>query len=442
MVQYVLRIKGFIEEDLWKVKIKRLPKYKAFLYRQIRIWVIAISEFGKDKCAEKASALTYFSLLSVVPVVAMAFGIATIFGLEKYLKDELARYFSGQEAVLDYTLQFADKMLSTSSGGVISGISAVFLIYAVARLFNSIEVAFNDVWDTKKGRSLKRMITDYMSVILLGPIILILSSSATVYITTSVENLAESFSLLGFLKPIILFAINLIPYSLIWFLLFLLYIIFPNTSVKIKSALIAGILAGTAYQLTQWGWINGQVYLSRYSVIYGSFAALPLFLIWLQLSWMIILFGAEFSFAVQNVETWAYDNEKLQMNHRTKRKMTLLVMRDIVKAFLEKERAVSFEELCVQLSIPRRFVRDIIEDLLEGKLITQVVSDDEEECFQPALDANKISIFTIYSRLDEKGLDNLPHEEENEGYDIVNDAVIALDQAIINSPSNKLVKDL
>eukprot|EP01136_Pigoraptor_vietnamica_P006856 Opistho-1_new@40302 len=159
----------FFKETVWNTPLNSLPKWQAFLYRQIRIWLITLSEYESDKCAEKASALTYFSLLSVVPVVAMAFGIATIFSLDNYLKAELEKYFAGQQEVLEYTLDFADRMLSNSNGGVISGISAVFLIYAVARLLNNIEMTFNDVWNTKRGRSFKRKVTDYMSVIFLGP---------------------------------------------------------------------------------------------------------------------------------------------------------------------------------------------------------------------------------------------------------------------------------
>ena len=281
---YIQNIQQFIEEDLWKIKIKTLPKRKAFLFQQLRIWVITISEFNKDKCGEKASALTYFSLISFVPVIAMAFGIAQSFGLDDYLERELQNYFNGQDDVYIFVKGFSDKMLANTSGGVITGISTVFLFYAVGRLLNNIEMSFNSIWNTKKGRTLKRKVTDYMSVILLGPIILIMSSSATVYITTSIESLTESISFIGFFKPVILFLIKLIPYTLIWFLLFLFYLVFPNTTVKLKPALIAGILAGTVYQIVQLLWVKGQVYLTTYSVVYGTFAALPLFLIWLQLS--------------------------------------------------------------------------------------------------------------------------------------------------------------
>lgn len=439
---YIQKVRKFLQHDLWVVKINTLTSWKAIVYRVIRVWTIAISEFSKDKCGDKASALTYFSLLSVVPVLAMAFGIATIFGLEKFLKRELTNYFAGQQEVLNFALDFADNMLSTSSGGIISGISAVFLIYAVVRLLSNIEAAFNDVWDTQRGRTLKRKITDYMSVILLGPIILILSSSATAYIATSIENLTESIELLGFFKPVILFLIKLIPYTLIWFLLFLMYVVFPNTSVKIRPALIAGVLAGTAYQLTQFAWIEGQVYLSRYSVIYGSLAILPLFMIWLQLSWTIILFGAEFSFALQNVRNWSYDSQDLEITKKAKRRLTLLIMKTIIREFAEKDEPLSFDSLCKQITLPRRFVKEIVRDLELAKLILRVDTVEDEELYVPGLDINKIDVFTVFDALENRGLNNLPQQEKNEGYQEISEVITNLDKSIKESPANRLLKDL
>lgn len=439
---YIRKTRQFIEEDLWKIKIKNLPKGKAFLFQQLRVVVITISEFTKDKCGEKASALTYFSLISFVPVIAMAFGIAQSFGLEKYLETELQSYLSGQDDVYVFVKGFSDRMLANTSGGVITGISTVFLFYAVARLLNNIEMAFNSIWNTKKGRTLKRKVTDYMSVILLGPIILIMSSSATVYITTSIESLTESISLLGFFKPVILFFIKLIPYTLIWFLLFLFYLVFPNTTVKIKPALIAGILAGTVYQITQLLWVKGQVYLTTYSVVYGTFAALPLFLIWLQLSWTILLLGAELAFAVQSVGTWAYDNEKLTLNLKTKRKMTLLVLRKIVKHFQTQDDAISFEQLCEELEVPRRFIREVLEDLVDSKLIRRLNNEAEEEMLIPGMDINKMDVYTVYDRLQDLGMDSLPQAYQNEGFKEIEHIIEDIDESFRSAQSNKKIVNL
>ena len=441
MINKLKELQKFLHEDLWKIKVSSLPRGKAFLYRQLRILIITFSEFEKDKCSEKASALTYFSLLSVVPVVAMAYGISTAFGMEEYLMDELALYLSGQGEVLDYIMTFSNKMLSTASGGLISGISLVFLIYAVVRLLNNIEVAFNDIWATEKGRSLKRKLTDYMSVIFLGPIILILSGTVTVFVTSQMESFTQNMNILNFVKPGILFLIRLIPYSLVWFLLFLVYIVFPNAPVKIKAALLAGIIAGSFYQLLQLGWIEGQVFLSKYNAIYGTFAALPLFLIWLQLSWMILLFGAELAFAIQNVTTWAYDNEDLNINLRTRRKLTLLIMKHVIHDFDRKEGPVSFDKLTTDLVIPHRFVRETVNDLEKAGLLVRVKNDDEE-LYVPGMDINKIDIAMVISKLEIMGLDNLPQQHQNKEFAAIDRTITAISEAIQKAPANKLLKEL
>ena len=220
--QYFSAIRKFIEIDLWKVKISTLPRPKAILYQQLRVWIIAFAEFKKDKIIDKASALTYFSLLSIVPVIAMAFGIAKGFGLEDRLEAELdSLLFGGQTDVLDQVLEFSKKMLVEADGGVISGISFLFLLYAVLRLMFNIELAFNDIWDTK-SRSWQRKVSDYISIVLLGPLFVILSSSATVFVTSAVQTLSRDIEILGVLQPAILFALKFTPYVIISILLMLL----------------------------------------------------------------------------------------------------------------------------------------------------------------------------------------------------------------------------
>lgn len=440
----IAEIKTFFSDTVWNTPLNSLPKGEAFLYRQIRIWMIAFSEFGKDKCVQKASALTYFSLLSIVPVFAMAFGIAQMFGLKEYVQAELTKYLSGQEDVLKKVSDFAENMLSEAGGGIISGISAVFLIYAVAKLLNNIEGAFNHVWNTKEGRSIKRKVTDYMAVIFLGPLILILSSSATVFITNSLQSFTDSLSILGFFQPAIFYLLKLIPYTLIWLLLFLLYLIFPNVSVKVKPALLAALLAGIAYQLTQLAWIKGQVFLSSYSTIYGGFAALPLFLIWLNLSWMILLFGAEFAFAVQNSSTLTYRDNDMKLSRKLKKRLLLIILHKIIKEFCASDKPVSFSLLSKKLYVPSRFVHLAFEDLEAAGLISRVKRDKDEpyEFYQPAMDVSKVDVHAVLGRLDLIGVESLNKLDENEAYNEIDEALNSIESYGKTSGGNKLLRDL
>lgn len=434
----IKRIRQFLEVDIWNVKISTLPKWTAIWYQQLRILIISVLEFGKDRASETASALTYFSALSVVPLLAMAFGIAQGFGLEKFLTEELTHFFgSGQSEVLEKALEFSKKMLETANGGVITGISFVFLIYAVLRLLNNIEVAFNQIWGAK-SRSWQRKLSDYLAIIIIGPIFVILAGSVTAFAVTQLDQLAVEIEILGYLKPLIRFS----RYVLIWILLTLLYLIFPNTQVKIMPALIAGVIAGTAYQLTQIGWIEAQVFLSKYNAIYGSFAALPLFLIWLQLSWTIILFGAEYAYARQNANSWSYNSRKMKPSHTHKWQITLLVLKHIVTNFKEGKPPLNLSEISAMVQIPYRFIRDVCLDLVEAGILTPVATEDDIEAYLPTQDVNVLNLYTVMQKVNALGFNDLKDAENDETFLEIQGLMQELDDHMKQVTANKMVSQL
>ena len=428
----------FLEIDIWRTSLSTLPKFKAFVYKIIRIILLAVKGFNRDECAVQASALTFLSILSVVPVLAMAFGVSKGFGLEKSLQKYVLESFSGQEEIMTQFMEFAQKMLDSTKGGLIAGIGLIILIYTVMSLLHNIEVTLDKIWEIRKHRTFVRKLTDYLAIILIGPILVILSSSATVFISTQIVYLTEQISLLGAVQPLILFGIKLIPYTLIWLLFTLTYIILPNTRVSLKSGIIAGIIAGTLYQLVQWGYINFQVGVSRYNAIYGSFAAVPLFLIWMRLSWLIVLLGAEISFAHQNVDKYQFDNDTLQMSPRHKRLIALLVVKQIIKCFENGDPPPDSDSMARELEVPVRFINIIIRELLEAKIISEIVSSEEESRFQPAIDIHKITVQYVIDKLETKGLNNVC-VAQTEDQEKINATLMALEQEITNSKSNKLL---
>ncbi len=433
----VQSIRKFLEVDIWNVKISTLPKWTAIWYQQLRVLIITISEFGKDRGSETASALTYFSVLSLVPVLAMVFGIAQGFGLEQFLTEELNRFFGeSQGTVLQTALEFAKNMIANANGGIITGISFVFLIYAVLRLLNNIEVAFNQIWQTT-SRSWQRKLSDYLAIIIIGPLFIILSGSVTALVATQFDQLASQYEILAYLKPLISFS----RYILIWVLFTLLYLIFPNARVKIFPALIAGVVAGTAYELVQIGWIKAQVFLSNYNVIYGGFALLPLFLIWLQLSWTIVLFGSEFAFATQNANVWHYESNRMRLSTRHHHKVTLLILRHIVKNFELGGAPLTLSELSSIVQIPYRFIRDICLELEQAGVLNQISGEEGSEAFQPAMDISGLDIFTVLRKMDTVGFNQLKNDEDDHFQEI--DRLFAeLDEKLKASTSNKLIKQL
>jgi len=416
-----------------------LSKSKAFLYRIIRIILLSARGFERDECAVQASALTFLSILSVVPILAMAFGISKGFGFEKNLKTYVTESLAGHEEVMSQSFEYAQKILDSAKGGLIAGIGMVILLYTIMKLLHNIEVSFDKIWEIRKHRTFVRKITDYLAIIMIAPILVILSSSATVFISTEIQYLTEQISLLGMVQPLILFGIKLIPYTLIWLLFTLTYIIMPNTRVTLKSGIIAGIIAGTAYQLLQWGYINFQVGVSRYNAIYGSFAAFPLFLIWMQLSWLIVLLGAEISFAHQNCDKYQFDNESLRLSSRFKKIIALLIIKKLIKSFEDGGGPVLIDQIAREIEVPIRFVNQIKDELLDAGIISELsVGADSDPGYLPAIDIHKIDIQMIMNKLDNRGLDNW-RAVKSPDLEKITASLDAIDIDLKQSKSNKLL---
>ncbi len=279
LMSRVGKLRGYLEADIWRVRARELPGKKSFLIRQIRIFLLAFRGFREDKCQLRASALTFYSLLSVVPILAMAFGVSKGFGMDKLLEERILERFQEQQEVASRLIAFATSFLENTKGGIIAGVGVALLFWTIVKVLGNIEQSFNDIWGVKQGRTLARKFTDYLSLMLIAPLLFIMSGSVTVLITSEVTAIMEKISILGAVGPLIFTLLKLLPYMMIWLLFTVLYMMMPNTRVKFRSALFGGVIAGTIYQLVQWVYINFQIGVSSYGAIYGSFAALPLLLV-------------------------------------------------------------------------------------------------------------------------------------------------------------------
>jgi membrane protein len=441
-MKYIRRFLQFIKSEVWLLETSQYHPVAGFLIRQLRIILIAIKGFKDHRIQLRASALTFYSLLSIVPVAAMVFGIAKGFGFKTRLENELNKMISEREEladVLTYVQEFANSMLENINGGVIAGVGVVFLFWSVMKLLGNIENSFNVIWQIRKSRSFTRKFSDYLSMMLIAPILFFLSSTITVYL----GNIAGSESIIGEnLGPLLMVVVKLMPYLLIFLLFTLLYVIMPNTKVQFKYALNAGFIAGIIFQITQFVYIYFQVGVGRFGAIYGSFVALPLFLFWLQLSWLIVLLGAEMSFAYQNLEKYEFESEVFSISQKNRRILTFLLMHTIVKRFQTGEKPNTAAELSHALGIPVRMVREIIYDLIEANLLVEATTDSvRENAYLPAIDINLISVGLLFERLELSGDDRIMAEPSKQ-LKIFAGVQQALYDAINDSPANKLLRDL
>ena len=440
--QGLLKGRDFIDKDIWRIHSKKLPRQKSFFIRQLRVLVLAVREFYSNKCQLSASALTFYSLLSIVPVAAMAFGLAKGFGLEKILEKQILTRFPGQEETLTQVINFANNLLENTKGGLIAGIGVIMLFWTVIKVLESIEDSFNEIWGVKKGRSLARKVSDYLSMMLICPFLIIASSGITVFLGAQLSLIVQKISILGPVSHLILFSLKILPYLMIWALFTFIYIFMPNTKVNFKSGLLGGVVAGTIYQVVQSFYVAFQVGISRDNAIYGSFAALPLFLIWLQMSWRIVLFGTEVSFAHQNVDTYEFEHDCLNASHSFKKLAALQIVSLIAKKFASGEKALTGIQMADALEMPIRLVRDIMFDLVESGIISEIKGPDSKQLFyQPARDINTLTVQYAINELEDRGAQNIPVAQTSDLKKIA-ESLKTFDDLVKKSPANKLLKDI
>lgn len=412
MKQKISDIWKFVTYDIWRITESEVTKTKYSLYTIIKTIYLCINRFTKDRLANKASALTYSTLLAIVPILAILFAIARGFGFSNLMEHQLRTGLGGNAETTEAILSFVDSYLSQTKGGIFIGIGLVMLLWTVINLISSIEITFNRIWQVKKARSMYRKITDYFSMLLLMPILIVVSGGISIFMSTMLKEM-QDFVLLG---PMLQFLIRLIPFAITWIMFTGLYAYMPNTKVKLKHALISGILAGTAYQAFQFLYISGQLWVSRYNAIYGSFAALPMFLLWLQISWTICLFGAELTYAGQNIRNFSFDKDTQNISRRYRDFISILIMSLIAKRFEHNKEPYTAELISEENHIPIRLTNQILYRLQEINLVHEVVTDEKSAdiAYQPSIDINQLNVGLLLDRLDSYGSENFKIDKEEE----------------------------
>ena len=390
----------FIRFDIWKITETELSRTHRYFYRLIKILTLAIRGFIDDRLTIRASALSYSVLFALVPMFALVVAFAKGFGAESVIENSLKGTYFDQINIVPTVMNFADRYLKTIHGGVFLGIGILILLWSVINFFMQVDNVFNSIWQVKKFRSPIRQFTTYFSAILIIPLIIIFSGGFSIFVSSS---LSQSY-IYHVLNPVLRLGFKLIPYFVIWVVFTIMYMAIPNTRVRFVNALIAGIIAGSAFQAFQMLYINGQVYLSRYNVVYGGFAALPLLLLWLQISGLIILLGAEISYASQNLQNYNFELDTKNISNRYKNFLTLFITYLVIKQFENEKPALSSEEISKEFSLPIRIVNQILGNLVEVGIFIDVISEKtKHKTYLPAFDINKMTVNMLYSRLDMNG---------------------------------------
>jgi membrane protein len=425
-----------------KAVAERLKKSVPFWIRQRRIIYLLYKGIKRENIYIKASALTFFTILSVIPMVALAFGIAKGFGLSDELRAQIIMQFHNQEQVMNWILDFANKTLEQTSGGWLAGIGVAFLFSTVGQLLRYVENTFNSIWKVDETRVWYRQVTDYLAVIILVPALFVASSSATVLATTRLNDMLSQSDMLEGLKPVVSFLVQLIPFILLCTLSTAAFLAMPNTRVKFRSALVAGLAAGIALQILQIVYVETQMGLTRLGTLYGSFAAIPLLMVWVQMSWVVLLMGAQLSYYLQNITRYEFEFDVQTVSPRQKKRLSLLVMHSLIVDFVKGAKPRAPEQISMELSLPVRTVHECLDLLHEASMVTEVWNEEQEKyVYQPATDINKMTLSFVLEKLESSGsLHKIVIN--NSDYRKIDTALTRFESLVASSEVNILLRNL
>ncbi len=370
--------------------------------RLLKVANLSIRSFLDRDLQSRSMSLTYSTVLAIVPAFALLLAIGRGFGLQDLLEQQLYSNFPAQKQMISFALKFVDSYLKEASSGMFVGIGIIFLLWTLISLLSYIETAFNTIWDVKHDRSMYQKVTDYIAICLMVPVLMICSSGVSIFMSATVQDNMH----FAFLTPFVNIALETSPVVLAWLAFSLSFCLIPNTKVNFKYAAIAGAICAIVFQILQMLFVNGQIYVSKYNAIYGSFAFLPLLLIWLQLSWLILLFGCVLTYSLQNVYAFNFIGDLTKMSENYERKVTIILTTAIVWRFRNNKTPLTRRQLSFLYDIPIRVVSRICDKLYKAKLVNFIVLPEDKIGVGPATETGNLSVGELLQRLDSVGDSN------------------------------------
>lgn len=301
----------FVTEDIWHLELDDFGRAKSQLIKYLKVAIITVKEAGINHLGLYAFSLSFFTTMAMVPFAAVAFAVTEGFGLKATLQNLLLEYFSENREIVQLIIGFAENIVTISQQDAFGIVSLVFFIGTVLWLILKVESCFNVVWKAERGRSLAKRFLYYLGILIVAPLVITMFLSVTLVFTSTMNSIGFDFHYFryaGFLIRWLAF------YGIITLFFTILYKYVPNVKVKFSAAFFAALISAAVFVGWQYLYMETQLLVSRLNTVYGAFAAIPLFLMWMNVSWTIILVGAEISHAYQYYDLYTSDDdyEKLE----------------------------------------------------------------------------------------------------------------------------------
>ena len=431
----------FLLHDIFRITETELSKSMRFSVRLLKKLILSVRGFIDDNLIIKASALTYYTMLAIVPIFALFLAIGKGFGFAEAIEEFVNRLIGDNPEITNVVMGFVNNYLAQTQGGLFVGFGIGLLLWAVLNMFRQIEINFNDIWNVKKNRSIVRQFTTYITMLIVVPILIVISSGLSAKVDAYVEIIAQS-TVGSFFIPIYQFLVQLAPFVIYWLLFTFIFLIIPNTKVKISDAMLAGVVTGTAFLAIQFLYVNGQISLAQYNAVYGSFAAIPLLLFWLQLSWLIVLYGAELCYVSQNLMNFSFESDTKNISRRYKDYTLFVVLKIIINRFCQAQEPISANQIAIDYNIPIRLVHDHLKLLVDTNIISEIyIEQNAERFYQPALDVNLITVHLVLDRINRFGSENFKITD-NGAFNEIWQKLETLQETITAESSKILIRDL
>lgn len=400
---------GFVEKAI--DKIERGINYcisgvwsdsrKKLSVRLIKTINLTVQSFLNRDLQIKSMAITYQTVFAMVPALALLLAISKGFGLQDIVQNELYTYFPSQSKAIATALKFVDSYLAEASSGIIVGIGIIVLLWTLISLLSNIEDAFNNIWDIRNNRNLIQKVRDYIAIFLLIPVLMILSSGISIFMSSTILAVVP----FSFMTPFVNVLLELIPVVLCWAAFTLCFWLIPNTKVVFKYAAISGVICAVAFEVLQLLFLGGQLYVSKYNAIYGSFSFAMLLLIWLQLSWLLLLSGCGLTYAMQNIFSYNFFDNITSVSEDYYRKVLLIMTAVIYRRFHRSMTAPTRNSLSLTYGLPISLVSSIADRLITSGLVQTSQSNDgnEDPGLIPTTDTDKITVKDVVRTVENSG---------------------------------------
>lgn len=389
---------NYVNDGLWSD-----PRRKWWI-NVLKIINLSVNSFLNKDIQTQACAMTYRTMLAVVPALALILAIGRGFGIQTVLQDELYRLFPAQRTAIHYAMGFVDSYLSQASEGIFLGVGILFLIYTLISLLSNVEQTFNLIWGQKNGRSLWRKISDYSTMLLILPIIMICASGLNLLLSNTLNSIFH----FDFMTPVISLILEGVSVLMTFLFFTAVYILLPNTKVKFQYAFVAGIIAGTGFLVLQWLFVTGTLYVTKYNAIYGSFAFLPLMLLWMQLAWVICLAGTVICYSSQNVFAFSLNREVSSISDRYRSMVSLAIISILTRRFIDGDKPATARDLMSAYDLPAQLVTGITDRMCTTGILSRVLIPDKKDefGFQLAVDPSTFTVRELATRLYTMGTSN------------------------------------